>query len=54
MSVGLPGLVFVVLLILKVAEVGVVATWSWWLIFLPLIIGFLWTVLMIIFLLLVD
>lgn len=35
-GVGLAGLVFVVFLTLKLAEVGVVATWSWWWVCSPL------------------
>lgn len=35
-SGGLLGLVFLVLLTLKLAGVGVVAAWSWWLVTAPL------------------
>lgn len=43
MSVGIFGLTFIVFLILKLAEVGQVADWSWWAVFAPLIIGAVWT-----------
>lgn len=39
-GIGLAGVVFVVFLILKLAEIGVVATWSWWWVTSPLWIGF--------------
>ena len=46
MTIGLGGLVFVVLLFLKLAGIGVVASWSWWWVTLPLWIGFaVWAVL---------
>jgi hypothetical protein len=32
--------VFLILLVLKLAGIGIVATWSWWLVTLPLWIGF--------------
>ena len=35
-SIGIPGLVFVVLLALKLAGIGVVAGWSWWWVTAPL------------------
>ncbi len=35
-SIGLGGLVFIVFLVLKLAEIGVVATWSWWWVTCPL------------------
>ena len=35
-SISLPVLVFMVFLVLKLAEIGTVATWSWWWIFAPL------------------
>ena len=35
-SVGLPGLVFLVFIILKLTGTGIVATWSWWWITAPL------------------
>lgn len=35
-KIGLPGLVFVVFLILKLAEIGQVAAWSWWWVTSPL------------------
>ena len=35
-GIGLTGLVFVVFLALKLAEIGVVATWSWWWVTSPL------------------
>lgn len=37
--VGLLGLIGLVLLFLKLAEVGVVASWSWWWVLLPFWIG---------------
>jgi len=33
---SLPAMVFIVFLVLKLAEIGVVATWSWWLVCAPL------------------
>lgn len=39
-GIGLTGLVFVVFLVLKLAEIGVVATWSWWWVTSPLWIPF--------------
>lgn len=35
-GIGLAGFVFLIFLALKLAEVGVVATWSWWWVFSPL------------------
>jgi hypothetical protein len=35
-GIGLFGMVFIVFLILKLAEVGAVATWSWWWVTSPL------------------
>lgn len=35
-AVGLPGLVFIVFLFLKLAEIGIVKDWSWWLVTSPL------------------
>ena len=35
-GIGLTGLVFIVFLVLKLAEIGVVATWSWWWVTSPL------------------
>lgn len=35
-GIGLPGAVFIVFLILKLAEVGPVAGWSWWWVTAPL------------------
>jgi hypothetical protein len=35
-GIGLCGLVFVVFLVLKLAEIGQVATWSWWWVTAPL------------------
>ena len=32
----LPSVVFIVFLVLKLAEIGVVAKWSWWWVFAPL------------------
>lgn len=50
MTIGLGGLVFLVLLFLKLAEIGAVATWSWWLVTCPLWIGFvLWLAVVVIF-----
>ncbi len=39
-GIGLTGLVFIVFLVLKLAEIGVVATWSWWWVTSPLWIPF--------------
>lgn len=39
-GIGLCGGVFLVFLILKLAEVGVVASWSWWWVTAPLWIPF--------------
>lgn len=35
-GIGFLGILFLILLTLKLAEIGVVATWSWWWIFGPL------------------
>lgn len=35
-GIGLGGMIFIIFLILKLAEVGVVATWSWWWVTSPL------------------
>jgi len=35
-GIGLCGMVFIVFLFLKLAEMGVVATWSWWWVTSPL------------------
>lgn len=35
-GISLFGIVFVVFLVLKLAEIGAVATWSWWWVFSPL------------------
>jgi hypothetical protein len=35
-GIGLCGMVFIVFLFLKLAEIGVVATWSWWWVTSPL------------------
>lgn len=35
-GIGLAGMVFIVFLILKLAEIGAVATWSWWWVTCPL------------------
>ena len=35
-GITLSGLLFLIFLILKLAEVGVLATWSWWWVFAPL------------------
>jgi hypothetical protein len=40
MKITLPTLVFIVFLILKLAGIGVVATWSWLWVTCPLWIGF--------------
>ena len=56
-GIGMTGLVFLVFLTLKLAEIGVVATWSWWWVFaplwIPLAIGIavliLWFILFLIF-----
>lgn len=39
-GIGLCGCVFLVFLILKLAEIGVVASWSWWWVTAPLWIPF--------------
>lgn len=38
-GIGLTGATFLVFLILKLAEIGQVATWSWWWVTCPLWIG---------------
>lgn len=35
-GIGLCGMVFIVFLILKLSEIGTVATWSWWWVTAPL------------------
>ncbi len=35
-GIGLFGMTFIVFLVLKLAEIGVVATWSWWWVTAPL------------------
>jgi hypothetical protein len=35
-GIGLGGIVFIVFLVLKLAEIGPVATWSWWWVTCPL------------------
>ena len=35
-GIGLGGLIFIVFLVLKLAEIGQVATWSWWWVTSPL------------------
>jgi hypothetical protein len=35
-GIGLTGLIFIVFLALKLAEIGQVATWSWWWVTSPL------------------
>ena len=35
-GIGLTSIVFLVFLVLKLANIGVVATWSWWWVFSPL------------------
>jgi hypothetical protein len=37
---SLMSVVFIIFLVLKLLGIGVVATWSWWLVTLPLWIGF--------------
>lgn len=37
---SLAAIVFLIFLVLKLAGIGIVATWSWWLVTLPLWIGF--------------
>ena len=50
MSIGLGGFVFLIFLILKLADIGVVATWSWWWVTCPLWIGIaLWAFVMAVF-----
>lgn len=39
-GIGLTGAIFIVFLILKLANIGTVATWSWWWVTCPLWIGF--------------
>lgn len=39
MTIGLGGFVFLILLVLKLAAIGSVATWSWWWVTCPLWIG---------------
>lgn len=36
MKIGIGGLLFLILLTLKLAGIGVVATWSWWWVTAPL------------------
>lgn len=38
-GIGVLGLLQVAFIILKICEVGKIATWSWWLVFLPTWIG---------------
>lgn len=48
MTIGLGGLVFAIFLFLKLASIGIVATWSWWWVTSPLWIGLaIWAVLMV-------
>jgi len=49
-GIGLGGMIFIVFLFLKLAEIGVVATWSWWWVCCPLWIpvGFIFGVLLLI------
>lgn len=35
-NITLPGILFLIFLILKLANIGTVATWSWWWVFAPL------------------
>ena len=37
-SLGLGTILFLIFLTLKLADVGVVATWSWWWVFSPILI----------------
>lgn len=39
-GIGICGLLFIVFLVLKLAGIGAVATWSWWWVTCPLWIGF--------------
>ena len=43
MTIGLGGFAFLILLFLKLAGIGVVATWSWWWVTSPLWLGFIAT-----------
>jgi hypothetical protein len=46
MGIGLGSLVFIVFLIMKLAGIGMVATWSWWWVTAPLWIGGVVTLIM--------
>ncbi len=35
-GIGICGLTFIVFLVLKLAEIGTVALWSWWWVFAPI------------------
>lgn len=35
MNIGILGILQIIFITLKLAEIGVVATWSWWMVFLP-------------------
>jgi hypothetical protein len=39
MKIGFLNLLTLIFVVMKLAAVGVVATWSWWLVFLPTIIA---------------
>lgn len=47
MGITFPGLIFLVLMTLKLAEIGPVAHWSWWLVTSPLWFGLVLGVLLI-------
>ena len=38
-SIGMSGLIFLIFLVMKLAGIGQVATWSWWWVTSPLWIG---------------
>lgn len=40
-KIGIGGFVFLIFLTLKLAQVGVVANWSWWWVFSPILISVL-------------
>jgi hypothetical protein len=50
MTIGIGGFVFLIFLVLKLAGIGAVATWSWWWVTCPLWIGItLWAVVSVVF-----
>lgn len=50
MTIGIGGFVFLIFLVLKLAEIGVVAAWSWWWVTSPLWIGIaLWAAVAVVF-----